>query len=232
MTTPPSPHAVLGIPETATLVEAERAWKKLARALHPDRHKPEEREELGQRLADINAAWSALRASPAPSPSAPVPNQHAVFYTARDPQVAQILSALLALDTRTVRRAWLGALLRGRRPRRAAPLTVVLSSAVVCEGRSATILFEAPLPKGRAAIIVPTLRWSGGKLSVQPERPRAIDIDTPTGMIGQFSPFTPGEVRAAGLESLAVHFPSRPLDITKTVRLHPREGLVRLLYRT
>lgn len=227
----PSPHAVLGIPESASLTEAEQAWKKLARALHPDRHAPEERESLGAQLAAVNAAWSALRTNTLPTPHKRAGVQHAVFYTARDPLVVSALSDLLSSDSKTVQKHWFSNLMRGKRPRRARPLAVVLCSAVVAEGKHITLLFEAPLPKGRCAILVPTLRWAGGRVNVQAERPLAYDMHTPTAMTGQFSPFSPTEVQEMGFESLSVMFPSRPLDITKTVRLTPPSGLSRLFYR-
>lgn len=227
---PRAPHTILGIPSTASVQEAERAWKRLARSLHPDRHPPEEREALGIKMAEVNAAWSAFRAAPTKA-AGPKPYQHAVYYTPRDPMIADALDALLHTDSRAVRGAWLKSLLRGRLPKRARPLSVVLCSAVVAEGRHVTLLFEAPLPKGRCAILIPTLRWTGGHLTVQPERPKSVDLHTPSGMVGQFSPFSREEVQAAGLESLAVMFPSRPLDITKTVRLSPPAGLSRLFYQ-
>lgn len=227
-----TPHAVLGIPESASLPEAERAWKQLVRALHPDRHDPERRALLSEQLAAINAAWSALRTPPQPPKHAPKPGtQHAVFYTARDPLVATALDNLLASDRKTVQKRWFSRLFRGKAPRRERPLAVVLCSAVVAEGKHITLLFEAPLPKGRCAILVPTVRWGHGGVKVQAERPQAYDLNTPDHMTGQFSPFSPAEVHALGLDSLSVMFPSRPLDITKTVRLTPPSGLSRLFYR-
>lgn len=224
-----TPHAILGIPETATIAEAERAWKRLVRALHPDSHPPEKRALLGERVAEINAAWTALRTPPArPTPPSV---QHAVYYTRSDPMVADALETLAQADQKSVQGAWIKSLLRGKMPQRSRPLAVVLCSAVVADGKHATLLFEAPLPKGRSAILIPTLHWLGGRLSVQTERPKSVHLHAPNGMVGQFAPFSPSEIRAAGLDSISVLFPSRPLDITKTVRLAPTTGLARLFYR-
>ena len=61
----PLPHSVLGVPSTATLKEARKAWRKLVRANHPDaliaRGLPAEAVKMAEkRMIDINRAWETL----------------------------------------------------------------------------------------------------------------------------------------------------------------------------
>lgn len=57
-------YAVLGVADDATLAEIRRAYVRLAREHHPDRHahgSPAERAAAEQRMRAINAAWGELR---------------------------------------------------------------------------------------------------------------------------------------------------------------------------
>jgi hypothetical protein len=56
------PHAVLGLDESASLDEAARAYRELAKRHHPDRAGRESEE----RMAELNVAYEMLRASQRP----------------------------------------------------------------------------------------------------------------------------------------------------------------------
>lgn len=62
---PDDPHAVLGVPPGASLAEVKAAWRRLARAHHPDRHladgtPPEFIRIAETRMAAINDAYRQL----------------------------------------------------------------------------------------------------------------------------------------------------------------------------
>ena len=82
-------YDTLGVPRSASMEEIRRAYRQLARRLHPDRHlhsPPDEAARAERRMREVNAAWAvlsdgeakrrydqALRAStvpPRPSPGA------------------------------------------------------------------------------------------------------------------------------------------------------------------
>ncbi|MDX6689466.1 MAG: hypothetical protein QOG15_923 [Solirubrobacteraceae bacterium] len=63
------PHAVLGLESDASLDEAARAYRELAKRHHPD-HAGRESEE---RMAELNVAYEMLRASQRPSALASKP---------------------------------------------------------------------------------------------------------------------------------------------------------------
>jgi hypothetical protein len=52
-------YALLGIPVTATLDEVKQAYRRMARAYHPDMH-PDEKEKYTAKMADINTAFEAI----------------------------------------------------------------------------------------------------------------------------------------------------------------------------
>jgi hypothetical protein len=52
-------YALLGIPVTATLDEVKQAYRRMARAYHPDMH-PNEKEKYTAKMADINTAFEAI----------------------------------------------------------------------------------------------------------------------------------------------------------------------------
>ncbi len=56
MTTSPDHYAALGVPVTATRDQIRDAYRRLARANHPDAHG----ESSATRMAEINAAWHVL----------------------------------------------------------------------------------------------------------------------------------------------------------------------------
>jgi len=56
---------VLGVEATADSVEVKRAYRRLARSLHPDTHPnatPEERQDLASRFSELTAAYRRLSA--------------------------------------------------------------------------------------------------------------------------------------------------------------------------
>lgn len=66
------PHAILGVPPGATQAQVKAAWRRLARAHHPDlAASPAEQRAATRRMAEINAAYAELtgghgRRRPAP----------------------------------------------------------------------------------------------------------------------------------------------------------------------
>ena len=68
---PGDPWAALGLPGTATVAEAERAYRRLAKHHHPDAagDDPARRADAEQRMVELNAAIAAVRAG---SPAAEV----------------------------------------------------------------------------------------------------------------------------------------------------------------
>jgi hypothetical protein len=69
---------VLGLEPTASLDEARRAYRRRARALHPDRHQgsaPEVLAEAERAMRELTAAWTTIRHAPvdAPPPASPPP---------------------------------------------------------------------------------------------------------------------------------------------------------------
>jgi hypothetical protein len=56
------PHAVLGVPPHADEEEVARAYRELAKRLHPDRH-PGDEAAASHRMAEVNAAYALLRDS-------------------------------------------------------------------------------------------------------------------------------------------------------------------------
>ncbi len=58
MSATPDPWAVLGIPRDADLATARAAWKRIARASHPDRNPGDP--EAERRFKDASAAWALL----------------------------------------------------------------------------------------------------------------------------------------------------------------------------
>jgi curved DNA-binding protein CbpA len=86
-----NPHDVLGVPRTASQATIKAAWRKLARANHPDltQSDPAAAERATRRMAEINRAYAELRSAfpadadgeagagrgtwpPAPKPTRPV----------------------------------------------------------------------------------------------------------------------------------------------------------------
>ena len=55
------PHVVLGVPPHADEEEVARAYRELAKQLHPDRHPGDA--AASKRMADVNAAYALLRDS-------------------------------------------------------------------------------------------------------------------------------------------------------------------------
>jgi hypothetical protein len=58
-----SPYSLLGLPEGASADEVKRAFHRLARELHPDRHpgaNEDDRRELAERFAAIHAAYRQI----------------------------------------------------------------------------------------------------------------------------------------------------------------------------
>jgi curved DNA-binding protein CbpA len=58
-----NPHDVLGVPRTASQATIKAAWRKLARANHPDltQSDPAAAERATRRMAEINRAYAELR---------------------------------------------------------------------------------------------------------------------------------------------------------------------------
>jgi hypothetical protein len=52
-------YALLGVKDTASLDEVKQAYRRMARAYHPDLH-PEEKEKYTLKMAEINAAFEAI----------------------------------------------------------------------------------------------------------------------------------------------------------------------------
>jgi hypothetical protein len=55
------PHAVLGVPPHADEEDVARAYRELAKQLHPDRHPGDD--AMARRMAEVNAAYALLRDS-------------------------------------------------------------------------------------------------------------------------------------------------------------------------
>jgi DnaJ domain len=224
---------VLGVGPDATPEAIKRSWKIKAAELHPDRHTEGDKAAKTTELAEVNAAWAVLKAYKGPGQDKPTAVELGVFYHARESFVASALASLARKDARRVKSQWWSDLLqglwRGRLPERPKPLVVVLCSAVVQDGKQLSILFEAPLPTGRAAVLIPTIKAGLTSVQVYPERP--IVVEKRHLMEAQTRLFTPQELQAMGVERVDVVFPSRTLDITKTVRLLPTQGIDRLYYR-
>jgi len=57
------PRAVLGVPEDATPAEIERAWRRAAKRLHPDRaaRDPAAQAEAHRRFLEVRRAYESLR---------------------------------------------------------------------------------------------------------------------------------------------------------------------------
>ncbi|MDZ4769077.1 MAG: J domain-containing protein [Chloroflexota bacterium] len=52
-------YALLGVPATASIDEVKQAYRRMARAYHPDLH-PAEKEKYTAKMADINTAFEAI----------------------------------------------------------------------------------------------------------------------------------------------------------------------------
>jgi hypothetical protein len=60
------PHVVLGVPTGASAAQVKSAWRRLARAHHPDlASSAAEQRAATRRMAEINAAYAELRGGPA-----------------------------------------------------------------------------------------------------------------------------------------------------------------------
>lgn len=60
---PRDPYEVLGVPRDADDAQIKKAFRRLARELHPDRHpgaSEEELRDLERRFAEVNAAYRRL----------------------------------------------------------------------------------------------------------------------------------------------------------------------------
>jgi DnaJ-domain-containing protein 1 len=226
---------VLGVTQDSTPEAIKQSWRRKAAELHPDRFAGAEQAEKTKELAEVNAAWSLLKGLTTPvRQMQSTAIEIGVFYHARESFVAEALERLARQDSRRVKALWwsafLGGFWRGRLPERPKPLTVVLCSAVVQDGSKLSILFEAPLPTSRAAVLIPTIKPGADTVQVYPDRP--IVVEKEHLLETQKRLFSPVEMQAMGVERVDVVFPSRTLDITKTVRLVPAQGLDRLYYRT
>ena len=60
------PFAILGVQPGATRDELQAAYRRAAKRWHPDR---DASPAAARRMAEVNAAWEALRDGPAPSPA-------------------------------------------------------------------------------------------------------------------------------------------------------------------
>lgn len=232
--TPQDALRVLGLGVNATPDTIKSTWKRMAASLHPDRYSGEEQVTKSAQLSEVNAAWSVLKTLTTPLAQQTVKRlEFGVSYIARDPVVADAIHKLARQDARRVRRAWWGTfwsgVWRGRLPQRMSPLSVVLCSAVVQEGTHLSILFEAPLPKGRSAVLIPTIKPGSGDVRVYPDRPLVVHSEHL--LQSTRSLFEPQELTRMGVDRVDVVFPSRTLNITKTVRVLPSQGLDRLYYR-
>lgn len=65
------PYAILGVPRGADLRDIHRAWRRLARIHHPDRHPPAERIVQTAVTQQINLAWESIQRDLADSLSGP-----------------------------------------------------------------------------------------------------------------------------------------------------------------
>ena len=229
-------RALLGLSGTLDLATIRAAWRKKAASLHPDRFPPEARAAKGAELAAVNAAWSLLQrlfqvqpdGSADPQARGDLRRQVALLYRAREPFVARAIAEAGEDDAQALVSAFWKGLLRGRLPQRPRPLTIVLCSAVDISPSSVQLLFEAPLPEGRAAVLVPTLRRSSSGVHVLAEQPRMLPVErrgaswTP--------PFDHDDAAALGVERIDAVFPSKVLDIAKQVTAPVPSGWARLLY--
>jgi hypothetical protein len=238
-----TPYEVLGLPETATKIEAERAWKKAVRTLHPDRHPADQREGLTQQLSLINQAWAQIERGLTSQVQERqddlqgrmrMSQEIPLTYTARDPLIRSFLDSLRDQDLReTQTYFWknlASSLLRFRLPTRA-PLHVSLCAGVEIQGRTLSYLFHAPLPAGRVAMIIPRLRANALGVNVMPNHPEALFLEPNRAMAGIFSPFDPSHAKNLGLENITVSLPGQVLDITKSFPLSPPEGFASIYYK-
>ena len=74
---PGDPWAALGLPGTATVAEAERAYRRLAKHHHPDAagDDPARRADAEQRMVELNAAIAAVRAGSPAAAAGPGPEK-------------------------------------------------------------------------------------------------------------------------------------------------------------
>jgi hypothetical protein len=239
---PKSPYDVLGLPETATKIEAERAWKKAVRRLHPDRHPEDQRDALTEELALINQAWAQIQRGSATQVTERqddlqgrmrMSQEIPLTYSARDPLIRSFLDALREEDLKeTQSYFWknlLPSLLRFRLPKRPA-LHIALCAGVEIQGRTLSYLFHAPLPAGRVAMIIPRLRANSLGVNVMPNHPEALFLEPNRPMAGIFSPFDPDAAQKLGLDNITVSLPGQILDVTKSFPLSPPEGFASIYY--
>lgn len=230
-------RALLGLSGALDLATVRAAWRKKAAALHPDRFPPEQRAAKGDELAAVNAAWSLLQrlfqtapdGAPDSQARGDLRRQVALLYRLREPFVARALAEAGQEDADALSSAFWKGLLRGKLPARPRPLTVVLCSAVDITPTAVSFLFESPLPEGRAAILVPTLRRGTSGVHVLPEQPHVL----PVARHGSswVSPFDRDDALRLGVERIDAVFPSKTLDITKLVTAPVPTGWAKLLYR-
>ena len=215
------PHDVLGIARDASLHEAETAWKRLARTLHPDLHPAHERTHINQKLSEVNAAWSEIKKTP----PAPIEStQYAFLYTRSDAAIKTYLAKIAREDCARATRHALADLVRFKRPRRLKTPSFLLASAFVLEKDTLKIVFEMPPPEGRAIIVFPHFQKNRNHLTITPSKPTHLRVDCakhglPTNAL-----------QAMGIANTFLVFPSQPTDITKAVRMPRPSGLLSLAY--
>lgn len=228
-----SPHLILGISPHATRKQAQEAWKKLVRDLHPDAHDASKREILTQKMAEVNAAWAAWR-NMSTVEAKKTSKDIAVQYSLRHPACADLIDDLLKEDIKRARGhavknflSWLTFRPKGRLQ----AITACFCSGVSVDDNRVQFIFSTPIPAGRVALILPSIKKSGNSVSVQESKPEALIMDNPSIQSGHFQPFSKSEIAKLGFGAIDIIAPSHILDTTKTTVLMPVKN-PHLLYRS
>ena len=238
-----TPYQILGLPENATFTDAEKAWKKSVREMHPDKHPEDKRDHFTEKLAEVNEAWKSINNGWKPlteknnddlegriQKGSEIP----LFYSYRDPNIQKIIDKIQKKDSKETFTYFcknlISFLLKGSLPKKN-ELHISLCAAVIIENKILTYIFHAPLPPTRCILIIPEIRKTHNGVNVLPNKPKVLSLTLKSKLSGVITPFSKQKIEDLDLDTIQISLPSRNFDIKKNFTLKPKTFRDKIIYK-